>query len=131
MELDKLVGKKMIVAHKSFFSSIIITTPSPYLNISRNGRKLKTTLAKKPDPVENLETQQQPILSLRVPSVFLARSAVAVLGLGFIDAGYSGDWSRIGVISRETEEFLKVAAYVVVPLSLFLIFSFSKEQEDA
>ncbi|KAF5200279.1 Dna-directed rna polymerase subunit beta [Thalictrum thalictroides] len=106
----------MIIAYKSFFSSITITIPSPYLVISRNGRRLKTTQAQKQDPTEKLETQKQPILSLRVPSVFLARSAVAVLGLGFIDAGYSGDWSRIGVISRETEEFLKVAAYVTISL---------------
>ncbi|RWV83839.1 hypothetical protein GW17_00054503, partial [Ensete ventricosum] len=29
---------------------------------------------------------------------------------------YSGDWSRIGVISKETEDLLKIAAYLVTPL---------------
>ncbi|RZR75478.1 hypothetical protein BHM03_00058845, partial [Ensete ventricosum] len=28
---------------------------------------------------------------------------------------YSGDWSRIGVISKETEDLLKIAAYLVTP----------------
>ncbi|CAN6581715.1 unnamed protein product [Malus baccata var. baccata] len=35
------------------------------------------------------------------------RAAVAAFRLGFIDAGYSGDWSRIGAISKESEELLK------------------------
>ncbi|TQE06485.1 hypothetical protein C1H46_007984 [Malus baccata] len=52
------------------------------------------------------------------------RAAVAAFRLGFIDAGYSGDWSRIGAISKESEELLKVAAFLVVPLCLFLIFFF-------
>jgi hypothetical protein len=34
---------------------------------------------------------------------------------------YSGDWSRIGAISKDTEELLKLGAYAVVPLSLALI----------
>lgn len=35
---------------------------------------------------------------------------------------YSGDWSRIGVISRGTEDLLKTAAFFVVPLCIFVIF---------
>ena len=40
---------------------------------------------------------------------------------------YSGDWSRIGAISKDTEELLRRGAYVVVPLSLALIFSLSQD----
>ncbi|XP_031489758.2 uncharacterized protein LOC116257282 [Nymphaea colorata] len=68
-------------------------------------------------------------LPARVSTALIARSAIAVVALGFIDAGYSGDWSRIGVISRETEEVLRQAAYFVVPLCLYLIFKFSVEEE--
>lgn len=40
---------------------------------------------------------------------------------------YSGDWSRIGAISKDTEEALKLAAYAVVPLCLAVVFSPSSE----
>ncbi|KAF8389258.1 hypothetical protein HHK36_025951 [Tetracentron sinense] len=115
----------MLITGKSFVSSNYL---SPYL-LKRNDRKCRCTVAKKQDFSENSKTQQEPFFSFKVSNIFLARSAVAVFGLGFIDAGYSGDWSRIGVISRENEDLLKIAALVVVPLCLFLIFSFSKEQE--
>ncbi|KAK9100094.1 hypothetical protein Scep_023524 [Stephania cephalantha] len=119
-----------MLALKSFF---IPYTFSPHFCTSRNYIKLKPIFyAQKQDSTESPKTKQEPIIiSLRVPNVLLARSAVAILCLGFIDAGYSGDWSRIGVISRETEELLKITAYVVVPLCFFLIFSISKESEDA
>ncbi|AQL08840.1 hypothetical protein Zm00014a_016351 [Zea mays] len=51
----------------------------------------------------------------------MLRAGVALFALGFVDAGYSGDWSRIGAISKDTEELLKLGAYAVVPLSLALI----------
>lgn len=35
------------------------------------------------------------------------QGAVFVGVLAAVDAGYSGDWSRIGAISRETEDWLK------------------------
>ncbi|WVZ55937.1 hypothetical protein U9M48_006535 [Paspalum notatum var. saurae] len=57
----------------------------------------------------------------------LLRSGVALFALGFVDAGYSGDWSRIGAISKDTEELLKLGAYAVVPLALALIFSLSED----
>ncbi|KAJ1298249.1 hypothetical protein BS78_01G439300 [Paspalum vaginatum] len=57
----------------------------------------------------------------------LVRSGVALFALGFVDAGYSGDWSRIGAISKDTEELLKLGAYAVVPLALALIFSLSED----
>ncbi|CAN6307564.1 unnamed protein product [Urochloa humidicola] len=60
----------------------------------------------------------------------LLRSGVALFALGFIDAGYSGDWSRVGAISKDTEDLLKLGAYAVVPLSLALIFSLSQDKKD-
>lgn len=38
--------------------------------------------------------------------------------LALIDAAYSGDWSRIGVITTDTEELLKKAVWVVVSAHL-------------
>ncbi|CAL4929738.1 unnamed protein product [Urochloa decumbens] len=67
--------------------------------------------------------------SLLSKSVLL-RSGVALFALGFVDAGYSGDWSRIGAISKDTEDLLKLGSYAVVPLSLALIFSLSQDSND-
>ncbi|GAV77700.1 hypothetical protein CFOL_v3_21171 [Cephalotus follicularis] len=93
-----------------------------------NGKKFPTVLAKGRDWSENSGTNRPNKFPLRLLSkTLLARSVVAVFGLGFIDAGYSGDWSRIGVISKESEELLKVAAFLVVPLCIFFIISISKE----
>ncbi|XP_058081262.1 uncharacterized protein LOC131229341 isoform X1 [Magnolia sinica] len=94
----------------------------PHLFFMKRGRKYISKFSKKEDTSENPKSQDS-VFPLKVSNVFLARSAIAVLGLGFIDAGYSGDWSRIGAITRETEEMLKVAAYLVAPMCLFLIFS--------
>ncbi|KAH9313636.1 hypothetical protein KI387_022263, partial [Taxus chinensis] len=44
---------------------------------------------------------------------------------------YSGDWSRIGVISKEIEAILKMAAYFIVPLSVGLIFYSSRNADGA
>ncbi|KAJ4839779.1 hypothetical protein Tsubulata_026574 [Turnera subulata] len=89
-------------------------------------RKCVTILAKKRDLSDDdsrPNTKPAPFFSLRAAKTIFARSLVVALGLGFVDAGYSGDWSRIGVISRETEDLLKIAAFVVVPLCLFVLFS--------
>ncbi|KAI4966358.1 hypothetical protein ZWY2020_007545 [Hordeum vulgare] len=53
----------------------------------------------------------------------LLRAGAVLFALGFVDAGYSGDWSRIGAISKDTEELLKLGAYAVVPLCLALALS--------
>lgn len=90
---------------------------------------LVTVMSKKRDFKEK-PYEKRPFLQIKVPNTILARSAVAVLGLGFIDAGYSGDWSRIGVLSKETEELLKLAAFLVVPLCIFLGLSFSNDSTD-
>ncbi|CAN0853900.1 hypothetical protein LINGRAHAP2_LOCUS5758 [Linum grandiflorum] len=60
----------------------------------------------------------------------VASSATAVLALGFVDAGYSGDWSRIGAISKETEDLLKVASFLVVPFCVLIVISISKQDES-
>ena len=43
-------------------------------------------------------------------------AAVVVGILGFLDAGYSGDWSRIGAVSVETEAALRRAAVILAEL---------------
>ncbi|XP_012071575.1 uncharacterized protein LOC105633562 isoform X2 [Jatropha curcas] len=95
----------------------------------KNGQKYFATLAKKRDDLsEDSKTQKkQPFFPLRVSNSILSQSAVAVFGLGFIDAG--GDWSRIGVISKESEDLLKIAAFVVIPLCIFLVFSISRKEQ--
>lgn len=49
---------------------------------------------------------------------FWVQSALVLFALAYIDAAFSGDWSRIGVLSKETEANLRLGAYVVVPSSL-------------
>lgn len=49
--------------------------------------------------------------------------------VAFVGGRYSGDWSRIGVLSRETEAALRTAAYVVVPLSAVLIWVIGKRRK--
>ncbi|CAF2030744.1 unnamed protein product [Brassica napus] len=95
----------------------------------KNGGGLVTVVSKRRDLPEKAN-EKRPFLQIKVPNTILARSAIAVLGLGFIDAGYSGDWSRIGVLSKETEELLKLAAFLVVPLCIVLGLSFSDESSD-
>ncbi|KAL9399612.1 hypothetical protein Peur_008573 [Populus x canadensis] len=109
--------------------NILSQSAAAVFGLKKNGRKcFATALAKRKEPSENSRSQEQPVFPLRVPKNILSQSAAAVFGLGFIDAGYSGDWSRIGVISKESEDLLKVAAFVVIPLCVFLIFSVSKEE---
>ncbi|XP_059455644.1 uncharacterized protein LOC132185859 isoform X2 [Corylus avellana] len=108
----------MLVTRKSF----IFNSPTSYPFVRRNGRKFGISMAKEKDLSDNSRTQQETIFPLKISNPILARSVVALLGLGFIDAG--GDWSRIGVISKETEDLLKLAAFAVAPLCIFLIFFF-------
>nr|CAD1837899.1 unnamed protein product [Ananas comosus var. bracteatus] len=127
-------------------SSIIIPSSelSSLLLLRRRGRRelQQPTWAKRPNSAGEGEAAgagpgagagagegdgEKPTSSLRVSKAFLARCAVAVSGLGFLDAGYSGDWSRIGVISKEDEELLRFAAFLIIPLCIVLIFSISEE----
>lgn len=61
---------------------------------------------------------------------FFVQLGIFVLAAGFVDAGFSGDWSRIGVLSPETEEELQWAAIGVVPLAATLIWSIYKRNRD-
>ncbi|GAB4853633.1 hypothetical protein Ancab_017824 [Ancistrocladus abbreviatus] len=119
----------MAVTGKSFMSNHVHLSP---LIFSKQSKKLQSLriLAEKKDFPKKSSIQQNSTPSFSLPYKFLSQSAIAVFSLGFIDAGYSGDWSRIGVISKESEEMLKIASYVVVPLCLFLIFSLSRESEN-
>ncbi|GAU20934.1 hypothetical protein TSUD_200840 [Trifolium subterraneum] len=103
----------MEVTGRSFSIFSLNLTPS----LPPTRRFCKTLLAKKKDIQNNNnnnDSQPQPsFLSLRVSNSNLARAAIGVFALGFIDAGYSGDWSRIGAITPQTEEFLRLAAFLV------------------
>eukprot|EP00884_Botryococcus_braunii_P005958 jgi/Botrbrau1/15363/Bobra.0304s0005.2 len=54
---------------------------------------------------EQLQTAKA-ITSTQLYSVWL-QGAVVVVILGLIDAGYSGDWSRIGVLTPQAEELIR------------------------
>ncbi|GFP94801.1 hypothetical protein PHJA_001624500, partial [Phtheirospermum japonicum] len=102
---------------------------------NRNGIKPYVnppTLAKKNDFSENSSYKaNKPMFPLKFSSSkILIQSAIGVFALGFIDAGYSGDWSRIGVISRGTEDLLKATAFLVVPFCIFVIFSLSRKVHE-
>ncbi|QCD80475.1 hypothetical protein DEO72_LG2g796 [Vigna unguiculata] len=76
--------------------------------VRKFGRRFGTTLARRKDFEENDKIQQRPFSPLKISKSIIARAAIGVFGLGFIDAGYSGDWSRIGVITSQSEELLKI-----------------------
>ncbi|KAJ6746236.1 DNA-DIRECTED RNA polymerase SUBUNIT BETA [Salix koriyanagi] len=123
-----VIAREMVAIKRSFL--LMNLELSHHVYPEKNGRKcFTTTSAKKKESSESPRSQEQPLFPLRAPKNLLSQSAVAVFGLGFIDAGYSGDWSRIGVISKESEDLLKVAAFVVIPLCVFLIFSISKKEQ--
>ncbi|OEL33735.1 hypothetical protein BAE44_0005248 [Dichanthelium oligosanthes] len=103
-------------------STVAPAPPPPLVPRPAARGRLRPCRAKKP-ATEDDRAGGSSLLSKSV----LLRSGVALFALGFVDAGYSGDWSRIGAISKDTEELLKLGAYVVVPLSLALIFSLSKD----
>ncbi|TMW88777.1 hypothetical protein EJD97_018098 [Solanum chilense] len=106
-----------------------------YIFLKYRKRRLNTkystiSLAKKKEFSENSKVEENSISSLKIPRNFLIQALVGVFALGFIDAGYSGDWSRIGVITKDNEDLLKIAAFFIVPLCLFVIFSFNKKIEE-
>ncbi|KAL7591831.1 hypothetical protein Lser_V15G33295 [Lactuca serriola] len=117
----------MLTTHKGFilttlFSSFCVKVKVKAKSKKNINGKPRISMAKK----DNFSQKSTLNSSLKIVS----QAAVAVLGLGFIDAGYSGDWSRIGVISKETEDLLKVVAFLVIPLCFFIIFSISKTREE-
>ncbi|BBN05710.1 hypothetical protein MPTK1_3g15380 [Marchantia polymorpha subsp. ruderalis] len=60
---------------------------------------------------------------------FWLQVAIFLFAAGFVDAGFSGDWSRIGVLTKETEGELQMAAIGVVPLAGTLIWSISQRRK--
>ncbi|KAE8735452.1 Tetratricopeptide repeat (TPR)-like superfamily protein isoform 1 [Hibiscus syriacus] len=122
--------RKMWTIHKSLtFNGILL---SSHLPVTRTDSRFVTKLSKRKDTVcPSSSNDRFPKFKLGVSNTVLARSLVGLFGLGFIDAGYSGDWSRIGVISKDAEDLLKIAAFVVVPVCVFLVISFSKEPADS
>ncbi|KAF8025544.1 hypothetical protein BT93_F2396 [Corymbia citriodora subsp. variegata] len=117
----------MVITQTSFIFTKVPAHPLPGIN----GRKPGAILAKKKDLIDpSSKTSGRPGFALRVSNPILARAAIAVFGLGFVDAGYSGDWSRIGAISKDGEDLLKIAAFFVVPLCIYAIFSVSKDSES-
>ncbi|WOG97520.1 hypothetical protein DCAR_0416860 [Daucus carota subsp. sativus] len=118
----------MLLTGKNF---IIFTSISSHLYRNNIGRKFSRIITSAKREESYGKTDDKPsAFPIKVPKKVLAQSVVAILGLGFVDAGYSGDWSRIGAISRETEDLLKLGAFVVVPLCLYFILSFSKKVEN-
>ena len=75
----------MLVTRKSF----IFNSRTSSRFVRRNGRKFRISMAKKEDLSDNSRTRQETIFPLKISNPILVRSVVAVLGLGFIDAGYA------------------------------------------
>ena len=73
----------VVVAEKSF----ILSKFSSCLFMKKNVKRFGTILAQKRDFPKNSKTQKGPIFPLRISSTILTQSAIAVFGLGFIDAG--------------------------------------------
>lgn len=98
----------------------------PVVLKSRHTRRRKggTTLLCTPDGGE----REPSFFSDKKQFAIQAASCLATAAL--VDAAWSGDWSRIGAITKETEEALQVATKVVaverVMLSAFLV---SKKDE--
>ncbi|VAH88059.1 unnamed protein product [Triticum turgidum subsp. durum] len=90
------------------------------------GRRLhllgpRSSAKKSPEEAERGGGNAKNGLAGALPSkTVLLRAGAVLFALGFVDAGYSGDWSRIGAISKDAEELLKLGAYAVVPLCLAL-----------
>ncbi|CAM6043362.1 unnamed protein product [Sphagnum compactum] len=106
----------------SEFASMTTTTTTTTTNRRRSttGRrrqnKVSTPRAEKRNEdgiIEDDDSSNSSFLSMEL----LLQTVIVVFTLGFIDAGYSGDWSRIGALSKEKEELLRIAAYGVVALS--------------
>ncbi|KAJ1687023.1 hypothetical protein LUZ63_018413 [Rhynchospora breviuscula] len=89
--------------------------------------------AKKPSFGESAKQTNSDSLSssFKLSKSLIARAGVVLFALGFIDAGYSGDWSRVGVITRESEELLKFAAFFVIPLCIVATVSIPKDDKSS
>ncbi|KAK1386878.1 hypothetical protein POM88_015056 [Heracleum sosnowskyi] len=109
--MQDCVANKMLLTGKNF---IIFTSISSHLCTNNDARKFARVITSaKKEESSGETTDKLAAFPVRVPKRLLAQSVVAILGLGFVDAGYSGDWSRIGAISKETEDLLKLGAFVI------------------
>ncbi|CAO2836561.1 unnamed protein product [Amaranthus hypochondriacus] len=115
----------MLLSGKTF-----VSTKLSHHFFREKSQRFITTFSKKPQFSDSSDNKGNPNFGLKISNKLLAQSGIAILGLGFVDAGYSGDWSRIGVISKETEDLLKLAAFLVVPVCLFLIFFINRQPEN-
>ncbi|CAM8945826.1 unnamed protein product [Rhodiola kirilowii] len=111
----------MVVLHQSIFISNLITSRNFDSKKRNGGRRGKMVVAKRRPEESKKGELKFPIKKI------LSQVGIGVLSLGFIDAGYSGDWSRIGVISKEAEDVLKAAAFVVVPICMYVVYMISQE----
>ncbi|KAL3643022.1 hypothetical protein CASFOL_013837 [Castilleja foliolosa] len=110
------------------------------ITILRNGTAIirpyliNPTMAKKNNSENSNYKSNKPLLApLKLTStskILIQSAAVGLFALGFIDAGYSGDWSRIGVISKGAEDLLKSAAFLVVPFCIFVIFYLFRKVDE-
>ncbi|GMP36059.1 hypothetical protein CsSME_00008293 [Camellia sinensis var. sinensis] len=84
----KDLDKKMLTIERSIISNILT-----HMVVKKNGTKFRssTVVFQKRELGEKSRDKQEPIFSLRVSNTILDQSVVTVLGLRFIDAGYSGD----------------------------------------
>lgn len=80
----------MPIADSTFIFTGLSALPHPLLLSNNNARKFGTTSAKRTgdSDSDSISSTQLKFPSLRVANPLLARSVVAVLGLGFVDAGY-------------------------------------------
>lgn len=70
------------------------------------------------DDVGDAQKPEQPFFTR--PSLLL-QAALGLFASGLVDAGFSGDWVRIGVFTRDTEALVQRAAYLLVPAAVAAI----------
>ncbi|XP_016738922.1 uncharacterized protein [Gossypium hirsutum] len=117
----------------SFTHSIFNGIPQPSrLSVNKNCTRFITKASKrKENGGPTSRNQQLPKFQLKVSNTVIARYLkCVVIRAGRCTFRYSGDWSRIGVISKDVEDLLKIAAFLVVPFCIFLVSSFSKQTPD-
>jgi len=78
---------------------------------------------KKPNPssdsaLPNTIRLPPPLSSIAIPKAVYSAicGAVVVAELGLVDAAYSGDWSRIGIITSEQELQLQQAVLIIAAI---------------
>eukprot|EP01024_Parvocaulis_polyphysoides_P043805 TRINITY_DN401_c1_g2_i3.p3 TRINITY_DN401_c1_g2~~TRINITY_DN401_c1_g2_i3.p3 ORF type:complete len:154 (-),score=24.72 TRINITY_DN401_c1_g2_i3:40-501(-) len=98
----------------------------------KNLKKVKCTQEEQQEQNSISQTEEQenyfdgPGFNFWIPAAYL------FFVTGSIDAGYSGDWSRIGAISKETEEIMKVVSIGFGLLhfaSVGTVFALGKQRE--